>query len=162
KRYTRQGMTFIPVLEYLQFFYLILLQIFLLENYDIRPGEIHVKLNLARWLIYASEELCRILKMMDLIKDLRKLRFRIKNGVKEELLPLLKLEGIGRVRARKLFANNIKDVGAIKKANITILVHLLGKKMAISVKEQVGIKLKKEDIQIKPTKRKGQMSLGKY
>lgn len=67
-----------------------------------------------------------------------KTRFRIKYGVKEELLPLLKLEGIGRVRARKLFQNGVKDLGGIRKAQMVTLTGILGKKIAESVKKQVG------------------------
>ena len=43
---------------------------------------------------------------------------------------------------------------------MTSLAQLVGKATAMSIKEQVGEKVK--DVEIKPTKRKGQMSLGKY
>ncbi|MEA2036086.1 MAG: helicase-related protein, partial [Nanoarchaeota archaeon] len=63
---------------------------YLLETYDIRPGEIKVKIDIADWLIYTSEELARILKFQPLLKELVKLRIRLKNGVREELIPLLR------------------------------------------------------------------------
>ncbi len=53
--------------------------------------------------------------MKDLLKEIMKMRIRIKKGAKEELLPLLKLKNIGRVRARKMFNNGVKDIGGVKK-----------------------------------------------
>lgn len=133
---------------------------FLLEKYSIRPGEIKVKIDNADWLLYASFELTRILKFQPILKEISKLRFRLKYGVKEELLPLLRLKSIGRVRARKLHNNKIKDIADIKKAKITELVQILGKSTAIDIKEQVGQKIDKEKV---PEKRKkGQISLGDF
>jgi helicase len=131
---------------------------YLLETYNTRPGEIRVKLGLADWLLYASEELTRMLKLKQLIKEIIKLRLRLKYGVKEELLPLLKLENVGRVRARKLFRNKIKDIADVKKAKVSTLIEILGEKIALSVKEQVGQK-----VEIVPKgKRKGQTSIKKF
>ena len=131
---------------------------YLLETYNIRPGEIRVKLSLADWLLYASEELTRMLKLKEIIKEIIKLRLRLKHGIKEELLPLIKLENVGRVRARKLFNAGIKDIGAVKKAKVADLTQLLGTKVALKIKEQVGQKVK---ITPKGT-RKGQTSIEKY
>ena len=130
----------------------------LLESYDIRPGEIRVKLDNGDWLLYSTQELCRILKFQKLIKEITKVRLRLKNGVKEELLPLLRLKNIGRVRARRLFNNRIKTIEDVKKVNIVTLKAILGEGIALDVKEQVGQKIKI----VKEHKRKGQISLGDY
>ncbi|MFH1173693.1 MAG: LAGLIDADG family homing endonuclease [archaeon] len=131
----------------------------LLNTYDVRPGEIRAKLDIADWLLYAMEELARISKNLGVIADVRKLRVRLKHGAREELLPLLKLKGIGRVRARLLFKNGVKDIGGVKEASTTTLGQLLGKAIAEDIKKQVG-----EDIpeEVSPRKRKGQMSMDKY
>jgi len=133
---------------------------YLLENYSIRPGEIRVKLSIADWLLYTSEELARILKLQPLLKELVKLRIRIKNGVKEELIPLLRLEQIGRVRARKLYYNKIKNVGDVREADVMKLIQILGRKIALDVKKQVGQDFDK--MKVKEGKRKGQISLEDY
>jgi len=133
---------------------------FLLEQYNVRPGETRVKLGNADWLLYAAEELSRILKMQRIIKEITKLRLRIKYGVKEELLTLLKLKNIGRVRARKLFFNKIKTIGDVKKAELGTLIQILGRNIALDVKEQVGQSFK--NIKVKENKRKGQISLKDY
>ena len=92
-------------------------------------------------------------------KTLAQLRLQIKYGVKEELLPLIRLKGIGRVRARKLFAQGIRDLGAVKNADGTSLSQILGSKvLAEEVKKQVG-----EEIEEVPAgKRVGQLSMEKF
>jgi helicase len=111
---------------------------YLLEHYDVRPGETRAKLNTGDWLLYALGEVARIRQRMELLKDVQKMRFRLRYGVKEELLSLLKLEGIGRVRARVLFRAGVKDLGGIRSAQLGQLEQLLGRKLAASVKKQVG------------------------
>ena len=130
----------------------------ILERYNVRPGELRGKIELADWILYATEEIARISKQMDIISDIKKLRIRMKYGTKEELIPLLRLEGIGKVRARKLYSNGIKDIADIKNSDLVKLVQILGDSLAKSLKKQV-------DDEIKPIslrKRKGQINLADY
>ena len=110
---------------------------------------------------YSCIELSKVLSLRGTTPELNKLRLRLKNGVKEELLPLLRLKGIGRVRARKLFTNKIKDLGDIKKADIQKMANLIGRSTAISIKDQVGIKVEKESVK-KVKEVKGQQSLNDF
>lgn len=111
---------------------------FLLEKFNITPGETRSKIEVMDRMLYATSELCKILHFQYVIKEIIKLRLRLRYGVKEELLPLVRLEGIGRVRARMLFRNKIKDLNDIKNAELSILKQLLGEKIAVSIKNQVG------------------------
>ena len=131
----------------------------LLEDFGIRPGEIRAKLETANWLIYACTELLKELNNKELRSDLIKLRIRVKSGVKEELLTLLKLRGIGRKRARKLHNNNIKDLRDLKAIDQASLTQLLGPNLAKNIKEQLGQEAQEP---VKKGKRKGQMGLLKY
>ena len=128
---------------------------FLLEEYNIRPGELRVKLEIADWLLYATEEISKILHYQSLIKEIIKLRLRLRYGIKEELLPLIRLENIGRVRARILFRNRIKDIKDVKNADLSTLTQLLGEKTALGIKKQIG----QEQAEVPENKRKGQISL---
>ncbi len=128
---------------------------FLLEEYNVRPGELRVKLEIADWLLYAAEEIGRIMHYQYLLKEIVKLRLRLKYGVKEELLPLVRLENIGRARARILFRNRLRDIKDLKNANLTTLTQILGEKTALSVKRQLG----QEQSVVPENKRKGQISL---
>ena len=59
-----------------------------------------------------------------------------------------------------MYDNKIKDLGAVKDVDMTTLTQLLGPKIAVSVKKQVGITVDK--IPVKENKRKGQISLMDY
>ena len=128
---------------------------FLLEEYNIRPGETRAKLEIADWLLYATEEICKIMHYQSLIKEIVKLRLRMRYGVKEELLPLVRLESIGRVRARLLFRNRLRDIKDLKNADLSTLTHLLGEKTALGIKKQLG----QEKLEVPENRRKGQISL---
>lgn len=118
----------------------------LMQKYDVRPGELHVKLEIANWLLYSCQEISRIAKFQGLITELTKLRIRVNYGVKEELLILLKLRNIGRVRARKLYINKIKTISDVRSADIGLLSRILGLKIAQDVKDQVTGKKDGSDI----------------
>ncbi|MFH1770136.1 MAG: helicase-related protein [archaeon] len=135
---------------------------FLLEKFSATPGEVHAKLAIADWLLYSTTELARMLKFQQLMKDIAKVRLRLKYGAKTELLPLLKLKNIGRVRARKMFNHKVKTLTDIKNVDITTLAQLIGKATAISVKKQMGQEYDPKKIEVKENKRKGQISLKDY
>ena len=132
---------------------------FLLEKYNVRPGEIKAKLDSADWLIYSIAELTKILQMKEQLKEILKLRLRMKYGAKEELLPLLQLKNVGRVRARRLVNGRIRTLADVKRTDPATLATILGSgKLAVDVKKQLG----QEVAEVKPGKRKGQTSISKY
>lgn len=133
---------------------------YLLETYNIRPGETRSKLELANWLLYCLEELLKIQANKKTLNEIQKLRIRIKYGVREELIPLLRFKNIGRVRARRLFNNKIRNLKEVKDADLMKLSQILGKSVALDLKKQLG--LDPDKIRVKENKRKGQISLGDY
>jgi helicase len=89
-----------------------------------------------------------LLGKKEILKDLRKLRVRLKHGIKEELLPLLKLNGIGRVRARRLYSHNLRTLEDLRNVPISVLQKIIGTSIANSIKRQLGeVELLKEDKQ---------------
>jgi helicase len=109
----------------------------LFEKFNIRPGEIHAKLKIIDWLFYSTEELSRLTDLKKSVSLLRRLRLRLKYGVKEELLTLLKLKGVGRVRARKMYSQGIKTLRELKKTDFITLAKLLGEKTALKIRTQL-------------------------
>ncbi|MDO8655907.1 MAG: helicase-related protein [Nanoarchaeota archaeon] len=132
---------------------------YLMEKLDVAPGEIRVKTDVADWLLYAMQELLIVTtKEKEILKQLSMLRIRVQNGVREDVLPLLKLKGIGRVRARRLVSQGLKDLGDLKNVDITTLSQILGKAIAEDVKKQLG----EEIDEVPDGKRKGQLSVMKF
>ncbi len=112
----------------------------LLEKYNVKPGELRAKLQILDWLIYSCHELAVLSGDKEDLSTINKTRLMLKYGVKEELLDLLRLKGIGRVKARKLFNNKIKTIKDLKKCDEETLGLIVGKKLAGKIKEQVTFK----------------------
>jgi helicase len=110
----------------------------ILNELSVTPGELRARLERADWLLYSSQELGLLSRFMEILNDIRKMRIRMKYGVREELLALVRLKGIGRVKARALHSSGIKGVSDLKKAPLQSLERIIGKKTAASIKEQVG------------------------
>ncbi len=116
----------------------------IMKQFDVRPGEIHSKITNGDWLLYSMEEICRILNLKPLLSQISKTRIRLKYGVKEELLRLLKIKNVGRIRARKLYNSGLTDIGKVRKCNINLLARIVGPNIAINIKEQLGEKMENE------------------
>jgi len=112
---------------------------FLLDNYGVPPGGLRTKVDLADWLLYSCQELANLLRLRDEIIKIRKVRARIKYGIKEELVRLVRLREIGRVRARILHDAGFKTLSSLKKAPKERLGDLLGPKIAQKVMQQLDI-----------------------
>ncbi len=110
----------------------------ILEIYNLTPGELHNKISIMGWLFYSAQEIAILLGAKEIIKDLRKTRVRVVYGIKEELLPLVKLRDIGRFRARKLFNAGFNSVEKLRDAPEITIAALIGPKVAKSVKKQLS------------------------
>lgn len=106
------------------------------EQFGVGAGDIRRKVNTAEWLLYAAHELAGLFKARPALKPLRKLRERVRYGVKEELLELVQLRGIGRVRARSLFQAGYRRLADIKRADENELARVpyIGTEIARSIK----------------------------
>lgn len=109
------------------------------ERFGVGAGDIRRKVDTAEWLLYAAHELARLLKIKPALAPLRKLRERIRYGVKEELLELVQLRGVGRVRARSLFKAGYRRLADIKRADERELARVpyIGTEIARSITRQV-------------------------
>ncbi|MDD1660291.1 MAG: ATP-dependent DNA helicase, partial [Methanomicrobiales archaeon] len=63
---------------------------------------------------------------------------RMKYGVKPELLPLVSLRGIGRVRARRLFNQGFTSPQAMAAAGQDVLTPLLGRAITAQVLSEIA------------------------
>ncbi len=108
----------------------------IVEKYSTTPGALHTKLTNADWLAYASAELAKIMHIPNI--DLIELRLRLKYGIKEELMDLVRLEQVGRVRARLMYNNGIKSVADLKKEGAAKTIEkLFGKEIAEKIISQI-------------------------
>lgn len=146
---------------------------YIYEKYNVTPGELKARLEIIDWLIYSLIEISKIIGKTSFINSLHKLRIRTKYGCKEELLPLIQIKNIGKIRARKLYNSGIKNIKNLRNADLNQLKRILGNKMTIKILEQVGKKIqeteKEEDSEenqetyiIDEPKENGQTTLNNY
>ncbi len=106
----------------------------LCEQFNVGPGDIYRYVESAQRLMYAACSIAALLQKRKLIFLLDKLKIRLMYGVKEELLEIVRLKGIGRIRARRLFNAGLKTISDIKHTNIDRLMKI----------EQIGMDLAKK------------------
>ncbi len=109
-------------------------------HFGIGPGDLRTVIELSDWLLYASSEIAKLFKIPEMVKALSQLRVRVQYGVKEELLELVSIRGIGRVRARNLYNAGFRNRKEIREATLEQLsrVPTLGKAIAENIKRQLG------------------------
>lgn len=111
--------------------------------FGIGPGDLRTLVELSDWLLYSSSEIAKIFNVKETVKSLSQLRVRVEYGIREELLALVSLRGIGRVRARNLYNSGFRSLKDIKEANLEELskVPTLGKALAEDIKRQVTLSM---------------------
>ncbi len=109
---------------------------YIYEKFSVTPGELYARIEIADWLLYAVSEL-GLLVGVDIRESVKKLRLRLKYGVKEELLELVSVRGIGRARARKLWNFGIRTIKDLRSVSKEKLAKIIGEKTAEKVIESV-------------------------
>jgi len=109
------------------------------ERFGVGAGDIRRAVDTAEWLLYAAHELAKLFKVRQALPRLHGLRQRIRYGVKEELLELVSLRGVGRVRGRSLFKAGYRKLVDIERATEQELVRVpyIGPEIARGIKRQV-------------------------
>ena len=118
----------------------------LLERFRAQPGDLYRTIENAKWLLHATHELGRLLGNKEILPLASELIERVTKGIKKELLPIVKLEGVGRVRGRIIYNAGYKTIEDVKHAPLDDLTNLplIGPRLAKKIKEQVGGFVKKE------------------
>ena len=119
----------------------------ILNAHKVEPGDLLRLVQIADWLLYSTDELAGLFGHKDLRKSLVQLRLRVEKGTKADVIPLLGLQGVGRVRARALYNAGLRTIGDIRKATPSELaaVPLIGTKLAKKIMEQAGGLIRSEE-----------------
>jgi helicase len=109
------------------------------EKFGVEPGDLYRMVETTYWLSYCLYEIAKLIGRKDLLPEIAKLRLRIKHGIKSELISLIQLEGIGRIRARALYKAGITNVNEIDKISESKLgsIPKIGVKLAKKLKNQI-------------------------
>lgn len=114
-------------------------------RYDVGPGDVYALTQVAEWICHAASEVAKVMGFTVHAQRLSTLVPRVKWGVREELLELLQLEGIGRVRARILYRHGYRRLKDVAEAKLTELIKLpkMGPKIAQKIIDQAQKLLKR-------------------
>lgn len=118
------------------------------ERFNIGPGDIRARVEVAQWLLGALNELWK--QFSDEPNSiLRDLRTRVRYGIEGELVELVSLRGIGRVRSRILQSRGYKDLDSIRTADPAVLagIRKIGPQLAKSMMEQLGVDIGDDEIE---------------
>ncbi|MDE1823328.1 MAG: DEAD/DEAH box helicase [Candidatus Micrarchaeota archaeon] len=108
----------------------------IVKDYSTTPGALFTKVTNADWLLYSAMELAKLQRISQ--TRLLEVRIRVRYGIRRELLDLIRLEQVGRVRARLMYSSGIKTVADLRKPGSDKIVTLLfGKEIAKRIMDQV-------------------------
>ena len=109
------------------------------DNLGIESGDMHRMIETSDWLTYCLREISKHVERVDLLDELENLRRRIIYGIREELLDLVKVKGIGRVRARVLYKHGIKTLDDLSKIPVNKLAEIdkIGSTIADNIKSEL-------------------------
>lgn len=133
------------------------------ERFRVEPGDLAVIREAGEWVTYSAHEIAKILRRRDKLPMLKNMTERVRHGIKEELISLVRLEGVGRVRARSLFRAGFKNVEAIARASVEDLVSVpnIGMRLAVDIKKQAGGKIGRKLLTKEAEETPEQTDLGK-
>lgn len=95
------------------------------ERYGIGPGDIYALNDTIAWLIHASGRLARMFRKSYVI-PIQEFELCLRHGVKRELIPLVRIRNIGRVRARRLYNNGYTSPEKLLSAGEDRIIPILG------------------------------------
>ncbi len=120
----------------------------IMARFNVQPGDLYRIIETAKWLLHAIEEITPcIAKNKEVSQLSHELVERVSKGIKRELLPIVALEGVGRVRGRIIFDAGYQTIEDLKHASIEELTNLptVGARLAKKIKEQVGGHIKVDE-----------------
>ncbi|MBP2030510.1 helicase [Methanohalophilus levihalophilus] len=109
------------------------------KRFQIGEGDVHAITELAEWLMHSTSRLSHHLEIGSNAPDI--MEKRIHYGAGAELMELVKVSGVGRVRARKLFKNGFKTTEQLRAADPRALEKLVGTKTARNILKALGVNI---------------------
>ena len=110
------------------------------ENYGVGMGDVHRYVESADWLVYSVSEISKAIGVLKPQSALYELRTRLKYGVKPDILDLVGLRGIGRIRGRMLHSHGYRTIADLYHAPLETIARVptIGSSIAESIKKQLG------------------------
>jgi helicase len=95
------------------------------ERYGIGPGDVYAMVESMNWLLHATGRLAHMFKRPFALL-IQEYELCMKHGIKRELIPLVRIRNIGRVRARSLYNSGYTSPEKILSAGEDRIIPILG------------------------------------
>ncbi len=111
------------------------------DQFSMGPGDIYRHIESTQWLLYAAATIADLLMKKNVTIKINDIKQRIHYGIKEELLKIVQLKGVGRIRARQLFNHGYKKLIDFRFTSADKLsdVPQIGKSLAQDILKQIHI-----------------------
>ncbi|MGA9187437.1 MAG: ATP-dependent DNA helicase [Methanosarcina sp.] len=106
-------------------------------KFGIGEGDIRAIADIAEWIMHVATQLARLLDFKG-AREAAELEKRIHYGAGPELVDLLDIRSIGRVRARRLYETGFRSTADLAGADPEKVAALLGPKVAERIFKQIG------------------------
>ncbi len=108
------------------------------ERFGVYPGEVYGNIYTLEWISYAASRVAEYLNCEKICSALRMLNRRIKHGVREDLLGLVCINGVGRTIARRLYSAGFRNYLEVASADVDELARIkgIGEKFAHKIKDE--------------------------
>jgi helicase len=114
-------------------------------QFNVGEGDIHAFADMAQWLMHATARLAETMELPGAEKAYE-LEKRIQYGANAQLLELVSIRDVGRMRARKLYSAGLTSIGALKNAGVERISQLIGPKTAEKIMNNIMGSLKAGEI----------------
>jgi len=96
----------------------------IMSKTNIQLGDLRVAIETATWISYALSKVLAETEFKRYSKIFDELSKRLETGVKRELLELVQLRGIGRVRARALYNHGVRNIEDLKRLPLSQILSI--------------------------------------
>jgi helicase len=96
----------------------------IMSKTNIQLGDLRVAIETATWISYALSKVLAETEFKRYSKIFDELSKRLETGVKRELLELVQLRGIGRVRARALYNHGVRNIEDLKRLSFSQILSI--------------------------------------
>lgn len=117
----------------------------LCDDFGVGPGDIYRHVESAQWLLYAAGQIAQLNQFKSLTFVLDELRRRVRYGIKQELVEITTLQGVGRIRARTLYTHGYHKISDFQLSTADHLASIkgIGKALAKDIVQQMQTPLLK-------------------
>ncbi|MHA1733270.1 MAG: DEAD/DEAH box helicase [Promethearchaeota archaeon] len=118
------------------------------RDHGVFPGDLHRYVDTCRWLVYCLRRFLDLSPIPNAGAFLRRLETRVNYGIRAELVELVAIRGIGRVRARLLFKNGYHTLEELKQTEPEQLNSIpgFGPTLIRQIYEQLGERVEMSDL----------------